>query len=129
MLPLWQTLQARAGSSTAAPEEVDALQDQITASLTGDQVAAMAALRLTNADLQAYYVELGVSELKTPEPGVTPQSGSFKDLPPEQREAVRATAQALGTPVGSGGGSSGTSKSAVLLDTVIALLTTRAGEP
>lgn len=129
MLPLWQTLQTLAGSSTAAPEEVEALQDQITASLTGDQVAAIAALQLTNADLQAYYVEIGVSELKTPEPGVTPQSGSLKGLPQEQREAARATAQALGTPVGSGGTSSGTSKSDVLLDTVIELLTTRAGEP
>ncbi len=124
LLPLWQTLQALGASSTAAPEEVEAVLDQIVASLTEDQVAAIAALQLTNADLQTYYVEIGVSELKTPEPGVTPQSGAFKDLPPEQREAARATAQALGTPVGSGG--SGTSKSDVLLDNVIDLLTERA---
>ena len=96
------------------------------ASLTGDQVATIAALQLTNADLQAYYVEIGVKEVKTPEPGVTPQSNSLKDLPPEQREAVRATAEALGTPVGSGQ-SSGASKSDVLLDKVIELLAERAG--
>lgn len=128
LLPLWQTLQALAGSSASAPEEIEALQDQILASLTEDQVAAIAALQLTNADLQAYYVDIGISEVKTPEPGVTPQSGAFKDLPQEQREAARATAQALGTPVGSGGGS-GTSKSDALLDNVIALLAQQAATP
>jgi len=126
LLPLWQTLQALADSSTAAPEETEALQDQILASLTAQQVAAIASSELTNADLQAYYAEIGISEVQTPEPGVTPQSGSLKDLPPEEREAARATAQALGTPVGSGGGS-GTSKSDVLLENVIELLTQRAG--
>ena len=126
LLPLWQTLQTLAGSSVAAPEEIEALQDQIVASLADEQVAAIAALQLTNADLQEYYVEIGAAEVKTPEPGVTPQSSAFKDLPPEQREAARATAQALGTPVGSGGGS-GTSKSDVLLENVIELLAERAG--
>lgn len=43
------------------------------ASLTEDQVAAIVALQLTNANLQTYYVEIGVSELKTPELGITPQ--------------------------------------------------------
>ena len=52
---------ALAASSTAAPEEIEALQEQIAASLTGDQVAAIAALKLTNADLQAYDVEIGVA--------------------------------------------------------------------
>lgn len=126
LLPLWQTLKALAASSTAAPEEIEALQEQILASLTGDQVAAIAALKLTNADLQVYYVESGVAEVRTPEPGVTPQSSSLKDLPPEQREAARATAEALGTPVGTGR-SSGTSKSDVLLDNVIEKLTALAG--
>jgi hypothetical protein len=122
LLPLWQTLKALAASSTAESEEMEALQEQIAASLTGDQMAAIAALKLTNADLQAYYVEVGVAEVRTPEPGVTPQSSSLKDLPPEQREAARATAEALGTPVGTGR-SSGTSKSDVLLDNVIEMLT------
>jgi hypothetical protein len=126
LLPLWQTLKALAASSTAAPEEIEALQEQIAASLTKDQVAAIVATQVTNADLQAYYVEIGVAEVRTPEPGVTPQSSSLKDLPPEQREAARATAEALGTPVGSGR-SSGTSKSDVLLDNVIEMLAELAG--
>jgi hypothetical protein len=123
LLPLWQALKALDDSSTTATEESTAVQNQILATLTPDQVSAIAALRLTNAMLQAYYVEIGVAVVSTPEPGVTPQS--LKSLPPEQREAAKATAQALGTPVGGSG--TGTKKDA-LTDNVIALLTDRAAE-
>jgi hypothetical protein len=126
LLPLWQALKALDASSTAAPEEIAAVQNQIIAGMTSSQIAAVAQWQLTNATLQAYYVEIGVSELKTPEPGVTPQSNSLKDLPPEQREAARATAQAQGTPVGGGSGGSG-AKRDVLLDNVVQLLEDRAG--
>lgn len=125
LLLLWQALGALDASSTAAPEEIAAVQNQIIAAMTPAQIAAVDQLQLTNAVLQAYYVQIGVSEVKTPEPGVTPQSNSLKDLPPEQREAARATAQALGTPVGSGSSGSGEKKDA-LLDNVIQLLTERA---
>lgn len=125
LLPLWQALKTLAASSTSATEEVTAVQNQISAAMTPAQISAIAGLKLTNAMLQAYYVEIGVSEVKTPEPGVTPQSSSLKDLPPEQREAAKATAQAQGTPVGSGSGSSSAKKDA-LLDNVIQLLTERA---
>jgi hypothetical protein len=110
LAPLWQALKTLAASS-------------ISAAMTPAQISAIAGLKLTNAMLQAYYVEIGVSVASTPEPGVTPQSGSLKDLPPEQREAAKATAQAQGTPVG--GGSSSAKKDA-LLDNVILLLTNRA---
>jgi ABC-type Fe3+-hydroxamate transport system substrate-binding protein len=126
LLTLWQALKVLGESSTTAPEEMEAVQNQIAATLEPAQIASLAALQLTNADLQAYYVEIGVSEVRTPEPGVTPQSGSFKDLPQEQREAARATAEALGTPVG--GGSGGSSKRDALLENVIELLATRTGE-
>jgi len=102
-----------------AQAEMEALQDQIVAALTQGQVAAIAAMRVTNADLQAYYVEIGVGEMTTPEPGVTPQGGALKDLPPEQREAARATAQALGTPVGNRGGSNGATKRDALMVCVL----------
>ncbi|MEJ5199118.1 MAG: hypothetical protein WHX53_09360 [Anaerolineae bacterium] len=127
LLPLWQALKTLAASSTSATEEVTAVQNQISAAMTPAQISAIANLKLTNAMLQAYYVEIGVSEVKTPEPGVTPQSSSLKDLPPEQREAAKATAQAQGTPVGGGSGSSSVKKDA-LLDNVIQLLTKRAAE-
>lgn len=123
LLPLWQALKTLTASSTSATEEVIAVQNQISAAMTPAQIGAIAGLKLTNAMLQAYYVEIGVSVASTPEPGVTPQSSSLKDLPPEQREAAKATAQAQGTPVG--GGSSSAKKDA-LLDNVILLLTNRA---
>ena len=123
LLPLWQALKTLSASSTSATEEVTAVQSQISAAMAPAQVSAIAGLKLTNAMLQAYYVEIGVSVASTPEPGVTPQSGSFKDLPPEQREAAKATAQAQGTPVGSG---SSSAKRDALLDNVILLLTNRA---
>jgi hypothetical protein len=125
LLPLWQALKTLAANSTSATEEVTAVQNQISAAMTPAQISAIASLKLTNAMLQTYYVEIGVSVASTPEPGVTPQSSSFKDLPPEQREAAKATAQAQGTPVG--GGSSSAKKDA-LLDNVIQLLTNRAAE-
>jgi hypothetical protein len=124
LAPLWQALKTLAASSTSATEEVTAVQNQISAALTPAQISAIAGLKLTNAMLQAYYVEIGVSAASTPEPGVTPQSSSLKDLPPEQREAAKATAQAQGTPVGGGSGSSSAKKDA-LLDNVIQLLTNR----
>ena len=126
LLPFWQAMKTLSSSSTSATEEVTAVQNQIMAALTSDQLGAIAALRLTNAALQEYYIEIGVAEVKTPEPGVTPQSSSLKDLPPEQREAARATAQALGTPVGGGSSGSLSDKRDVLLDNVIELLTNRA---
>lgn len=125
LLPLWQAFKTLAASSTSATEEVTAVQNQISAAMEPTQVKAIADLKLTNAMLQAYYVEIGVSAASTPEPGVTPQSSSLKDLPPEQREAAKATAQAQGTPVGGGSGSSSAKKDA-LLDNVIQLLTNRA---
>ena len=128
LLPLWQALQALGASTTAATEETAAVQTQIQSTLSPDQVSAISAMRLTNAMLQTYYVEIGVAEVRTPEPGVTPQSSSLRDLPPEEREAARATAQALGTPVGSGSGGSGSGseKRDALLDEVLELLSARA---
>lgn len=117
LLPLWQALNALDDSSTTAVEESTAVQNQILAALTPEQVAAISSMHLTNAMLQAYYVEIGVAVASTPEPGVTPQS--FKDLPPEQREAAKATAQALGTPTG---GSGAGDKKDALMDNVLALL-------
>ena len=128
LLPLWQALTVLGTSSTSAPEEIAAVQNQISAAMTPAQIAAIAQMRLTNSALQAYYVEIGVSEAKTPEPGVTPQGVSMRDVPPEQRESVRATAQALGTPVGSGGGGAGSAKRNALLDNVVQLLSERAGQ-
>ncbi len=114
---LWQAFTALSDSGTAAPEETEAIQNQIIAALTPEQVQAIAAMQLTNVKLQEFYVEAGISELKTPEPGVTPQGQGMSSLSQEDREATR---EASGAEVGTG--SSGSSKSDALLDKVLELL-------
>jgi len=114
LLPLWQGYAALTASGTAATEEIESVQNQIVEAMTGEQVAAIAGMRLTNAVLQEFYVEVGLTEVKTPEPGVTP--ASMSDLSKEDRQATRV---ASGEEVGTGGGSG---KSAALVDMVIELL-------
>lgn len=102
---LWQAFAALTNSGTAAPEETEAVQNQIIAALTVEQVNAIAAMQLTNAKMQEFYIETGISEVKTPQPGVTPQSQRMSDLAQEDREATRAASgETVGT--GSGGGKS-----------------------
>ena len=122
----WQALKALSADSTAATEETTAVQDQIVQVMTPEQLEAIAAMRLTNSDLNEFYVEQGV-ELTTPEPGVTPQGGKNSGLSTEDREATRTAAEALGTPVGTGGGG-GAERKDILLDTLIELLGQRAEE-
>lgn len=122
----WQALKALSADSTAATEETTAVQTQIVEVMTPEQLEAIAAMQLIDADLNEFYVEQGV-ELTTPEPGVTPQSGRNSGLSQEEREAARATAEALGPPVGTGGGG-GAERRDILLDTLIELLGQRAAE-
>ena len=117
LLVLWQAYAALTASGTAAPEETEAVQNQIVETMTPEQIAAIAGMNLTNAALQEFYIEVGLTEVKTPEPDVTPQSTRMKDLPQEDREATRI---ASGQEVGTSGG--GTGKSSALLDMVIELL-------
>ncbi|MBN1137403.1 MAG: hypothetical protein JXM73_12510 [Anaerolineae bacterium] len=114
LLPLWQGYAALTTSGTAATEEIESVQNQIVETMTGEQVAAIAGMRLTNALLQEFYVEAGLTEVKTPEPGVTPESMS--SLSKEDRQATRV---ASGEEVGTG---SGSGKSGALVDMVIELL-------
>ncbi len=116
LLVLWQAYAALTASGTAAPEETEAVQNQIVETMTPEQIGAIAGMNLTNTALQEFYIEVGLTEVKTPEPDVTPQSARMKDLPQEDREATRiASGQEVGT-------SGGTGKSSALLDMVIELL-------
>jgi len=117
LLPLWQGYAALTASGTAATEEIESVQNQIVDAMTNGQVAAIVGMRLTNEALQAFYVEAGLTEVKTPEPGVTPESMS--ELSKEDRQATRV---ASGEEVGTGGGSG---KSAALVDMVIELLASK----
>ncbi len=122
LVPLWQALAGLSGSETTAPEELTAVQDQITAAMTAEQLQAIAAQRITSATLSAFYAERGIV-LATPVPGVTKVPGSGSGVSPEDKEATRTAAAALGTPTGSGAGQAAKT---LLFDTVIALLTDRA---
>jgi len=120
LLTLWQALAALSASGTAAPEETEAVQNQIMENLTPEQVSAIVAMRLTNAALQEFYVEVGLTEVKTPDPDVTPESTRMRDLSQEDREATRVASGE--EPTGSG---SGSGKSDALMDMVIELLENR----
>lgn len=119
LLLLWRALAALTASGTAAPEETEAVQNQIMENMTPEQISAVAAMKLTNAALQEFYIEVGLTEVRTPEPDVTPQNTGMKDLSQEDREATRIANGA--EPSGSGSGA-GSGKSSALMDMVIELL-------
>jgi len=122
LLLLWQAYVALLSSDTSVPEEINAVQEQITAVLNDEQLQAIAAMKLTNADLTDFYTEQGVV-MSTPEPGVTPQAGSGgkSEMSQDEREALRSTSEALGTPVGGSSGN-GQDRQNILFDSVIQLL-------
>lgn len=101
LLPLWQAVVALSGDETTAAEELTAVQNQITEAMTPAQLEAIAAMQLTNSDLNAFYAEYGIV-FPTPEPGVTKVPGKNSGLSQTDREATKTAAQALGTPVGTG---------------------------
>lgn len=119
LAPLWTAMKSLTTSGTAAEAEITALQNQIIAGMTPEQVQAIDAMQLTNTDLQAYYVEIGASTPSTPSPDSTGTPRAMSDLPQADREATRT---AMGTPVGTG---STSSKGTILLDEVIHLLEVR----
>lgn len=101
LIPLWQAIIALSGQTTTATEELTAVQDQIVTSLTPEQLQAIAAMRLTNADLNVFYAEYGIS-VPTPVPGVTKVPGSGSGKTEEEKAAAQATAAASGQTTGTG---------------------------
>lgn len=101
LIPLWQAVIALSGDTTTATEELTAVQDQIAAALTPEQLQAIAAMQLTNADLNVFYADYGIT-LPTPIPGVTKVPGSGSGKTEEEKVAAQATAAASGQTAGSG---------------------------
>jgi hypothetical protein len=101
LIPLWQGIIALSGDSTTASEELIAIQDQITTTLTTEQLNAIAEMQITNADLDAFYAEFGIV-IPTPIPGVTKVPGSGSGKTDEEKAAAQATAAALGQTTGTG---------------------------
>lgn len=121
LIPLWQAIIALSGDETTATEELTAVQDQITAAMTTEQLQAIAAMQLTNANLSAFYAEYGVV-LPTPIPGVTKVPGSGSGKTEEEKAAAQATAAALGQTT-----DTGQSAKTLLFEKVIELLTEISG--
>ena len=115
LLPLWQAYRSLVESGTAATEETEAVQNQILGLMSADQIAAIAALQLTNEDLQNYYIEIGVKE--EPAEIVTPVAEDagvpMRDLSPE----AKATAQAERGIVPSSSG-----RGTIMMDKIVELL-------
>ncbi len=155
LLPLWQALQG----GVTAQAEVNAVLKQIEGTMTSEQLAAVAAMRLTQDDLRAWAQsqglgvppgggagqmgggqELSPEERATrqaergggqePSPEMATRRAEFESMSEEEREALRATAQAGGgIPGGAGGRAGGGSgQFTILLDPLIELLTERAVE-
>lgn len=60
LLPLWKAVRSLSESDTAAEAEIEAVVDQIGASLTDEQLQAIAQMQLTQEDLFGTIQELGV---------------------------------------------------------------------
>lgn len=76
LLPLWQVLNSLTNSDTAAPEEIDAVIEQIQDTMTAEQLAAIDAMELTGQDIFATMQELGLTNAQVNAEG-TPQIGGF----------------------------------------------------
>ena len=112
LLPLWQASKSLTGSGTASQAEIDAITNQIAAAMTADQIKAINAMRLTQADMQAFNQTLGVASPSTSSGGMPGQGSS---LSPSER----ATRQAQN---GGGGGNTAS------MDYLLNLLTKKAGK-
>jgi hypothetical protein len=94
LLPLWRALRG----GVTAQAEIDAVLKQIEGTMSQEQLAAIAAMRLTREGLQTWMEEQGMGGPGgfppamggTPVPGQAPGTGGGQDVSPE----VRATRQA-----------------------------------
>lgn len=102
LLPLWQALLGTQKSGAAAQAEVSALLEQIESSLTPEQLAAINALQLTQADMQTWAAASGVTMGSGTGGG---QPGQGQGLSAEER-ATRQAAEGKTGSTGNGGGSS-----------------------
>lgn len=110
LIPLWQALRSTQQAGGTAQAEVNALLTQIEAAMTPEQLQAIAAMKLTQTNMQEWATANGVTMGSG-----TPGQGM--GLSPE----ARATKQAAEGVTTSGGGS-GSKLSSALMDTVIASL-------
>jgi len=116
LLPLWQASRSLTRSGTGATAEVDALLAQIEAEMTPAQLQAIAAMRLTQADIQALAQEWGLTTGAETGAGLPSQGRNLSEAERATRQAERGLS-----------GEAGSGVSAALLDRLIQLLEERAG--
>ncbi len=58
LLPLWQLLAQVLGSSSSAPQEVNAVLDQIKANMNQNQVKSIGSMQLSSADIASVFQQL-----------------------------------------------------------------------
>lgn len=122
LLPLWQAVLALESNLNTAPQELSAVQNQILATMTEEQIQTIISMSLTNQDLINLYTDLGITINENPE-GTTMGSGQGRGTgggggDPTAREATKAAAESLGTPVAERG-SQGQNNKNQLTQTVI----------
>ena len=146
LLPLWQAL---AGSALQGDAEHKAALRQVEGTMTGEQIAAITAMRLTGEDVGAWTQSQGGGPLaggdQRPGGGMRPGGGAqglteeqiaqmreqFQNASPEELATRRAQFSAGGQGQSGSGGRAGSpaggGSSAVLTRGVIALLAERSG--
>lgn len=124
LLPLWQAMVALTGNTMTVPEEMDAVENQLLAGMTPEQLKAIDDLQITNTTVNEFYAEKGIV-MPTQQPGVTRNPGAMRSLPEADREATRTAMQASGAISGQGAGKAGRT---ILFQEVIDLLTVRAAK-
>jgi hypothetical protein len=94
LLPLWKAYRSLSQSSSASATETEALVKQIKATMTAEQVAAITALKLTNADVQTIMQEQGAALLA---------QGTGTSATPSADSAASRAARATGGTGGTAG--------------------------
>ena len=151
LLPLWQAIQ---GGTLQGEAETNAVLAQIEGEMMPEQLAAIAALQLSQDDLRAWAQDQGLSLGTSSEERATRQAegggqehlpgaqlpgggqGGGKDglgsgsagLSQEEIEAMRATAEASGGRAGVGRAGASGQQFTLLLEPLVELLTQRAAE-
>ncbi len=136
LLPLWRALRSLSASDSAAPEEIEALIDQIENTMSSGQIRTISAMALTREDILALASEMGLGgrpDGQTGGPQGGPPGGGFpgggpprggpgqgalgENLNPEQVATLRAERGGSSNAAGRAGG--------FLVDPLIQLLETR----
>jgi hypothetical protein len=147
LLPLWQVIQ---GGTLQGDTEINAVLSQIEGEMTAEQLATIAGEQLTAEDRQTWAQEQGLGfgagdgsgpvgggvgpseeerAQRLAELGLTEDDlpAGMGEMTAEEREALRATAEASGMVPGGGAGA-GPGRSSVVLGPLVELLGQRAAE-